>query len=353
MRILFVSRRYPPDVISGTETVFSRLVGEARAAGHDIRLVAGFRRDRALLPAGTVGVDLRGSAASAWVKLAWRAAAEARSFRPEIVLSNSIEVLVPGVPTVTGGHDLNFGGAGAGAAAAARRVFYRAQAGNLAAVIAVSHTTAAALAGAGIRAEKVHVVHNGVDLDRFVPKPRAPDGRIRFVHVSRILPGKGQHASLDALARIRPDQRSHLHLDIVGTVADRRYADELRVQAWKLPVDLHFDVADVVPWYQQADIALFPTRMPEGFGYAAIEAMACGLPVIGFDDAAVREASGGLAELVPRDDIPALRDAMLGLACDPAEVGRRGAAGHAFVQRYRWADTWARYEAVLRGVISR
>ena len=75
--------------------------------------------------------------------------------------------------------------------------------------------------------------------------------------------------------------------------------------------------------------------------------MACGLPVVGFADAAVAEATGGHAVLVPRDDIPALRDAILRLANDPAERRRLGEVGRAWVQRYRWADTWWAYERVL------
>ncbi len=347
MKLLFVARRFPPDVRSGTETVFECLLAEARAAGHEVQLVAGFRRDRALLPAGTVAVDLRGRGATAWAAMPLAAMAAARRLRPDVVLSNSIEVRVPGVPTVTLVHDLNFGGGGGGAGGHARRLFYRVQAAGLARVIAVSEVTRQALLGIGVAPEKVVTIHNGVDLSRFVPSPRPPDGEVRVVHVSRVLPGKGQHCSLDALGRMRPDQRQGMSLSIVGTIADVAYADQLRVQAWNLPVQLHFDVPDVVPHYQQADIALFPTRMPEGFGYAAVEAMACGLPVVGFADAAVAEATGGHAVLVPRDDIPALRDAILRLANDPAERRRLGEVGRAWVQRYRWADTWWAYERVL------
>lgn len=350
MKILMVARRFPPDVQSGTETVFERLLAEARQAGHEVRLVCGYRRERALVPADAMAVDLRGKGASAWSAMALAAMAEARRFSPDVVLSNSIEVIVPGVPTVTVVHDLNFGGGGQGAAASAKRLFYRAQSRLLAGIVAVSEVTRGTLVACGISASKVTVVHNGVDLDRFVPCPRAPDGRLRLVHVSRVLPGKAQHASIDALGRMRPDQRRDVELQVVGAIADRIYADQLRVQAHKLPVHFHFDVPDVVPYYQSADIALFPTLMPEGFGFAAVEAMACGLPVIGYEEPAVREATGGLAVLVPRDDAAALRDAILRLARDPAERARLGAAGRAFVERYRWTRTWAAYEAVLSAV---
>lgn len=352
MKLLFVARRYPPDVRSGSETVFERLVAEARAAGHDVRLVCGFRTARDRVPADADAVDLRGRGASAWWAMARAASAVAAAWKPEAVLSNSIEVLVPGVPTVTLVHDLNFGGGGAGLGSLARRTFYRVQAQRLAAVVAVSEATRHTLLAAGLPAARVHTVHNGVDVERFHPSPRPPDGQVRLVLVSRILPGKGQASALDALGRMRPDQRRGLHLDLVGTVADPTYLDQLRVQAWNLPVSLHLDVPDVVPYYQAADVALFPTRMAEGFGYAAVEAMACGLPVVGFADPAVAEASGGLAVLVPRDDVPALRDAVLRLVADPAERRRLGEAGRAYVQRYRWAEVWGRYEALLRGLLS-
>jgi glycosyltransferase involved in cell wall biosynthesis len=351
VKLLLVARRFPPDVQSGTETVFSRLHAEAVAAGHEVHLLAGFRRSATGFPDATEAVPLAGGP-SDWLTMARAADRAARRLRPDVVLSNSIEVRVRGVPTVTLVHDLNFGAGGDGLGASARRLFYRAQATGLARIVAVSEVTRNALLALGVPPEKVVTIHNGVDLARFRPAPRAPDGEVRFVQVSRILPGKGQHCALDALARMRLDQRAGLSLAIVGTVADPVYAEQLRVQAWKLPAALHFEVPDVAPWYQQADIALFPTRMPEGFGYAAIEAMACGLPVVGFDDPAVREASGGLAVLVPRDDVPALRDAMLRLARDPAARSALGEGGRAFVQRYRWPDAWRAYERVLQEVVS-
>ena len=350
MKLLFVARRFPPDVRSGTETVFENLVAEARRAGHDVHLVCGFRHDRSGVPADATAVDLRGRTTSAWGRMAHAAIMAARRVGPEVVLSNSIEVVVPGVPTVTIVHDVNFGGAGTGGASAARRTFYRAQSLALARVVAVSDVTRAALVRLGVPAAKVVTIHNGVALDHFRPAPRTPDDQVRFVHVSRIMPGKGQHCALDALGRMRPDQRKHFRLDIVGTVVDKLYADQLRLQAWNLPVGFHFDVPDVLPWYQSADVALFPTRMPEGFGYGAIEAMAVGLPVVNFDDDAVREASGGHTVTVPREDVVGLRDAMLRLAADPAERARRSAEGREWVARYRWDTTWRTYERLLESV---
>ena len=355
MRILFVARRYPPDVVSGTETVFSKLFTEAIVAGHEVRLVAGFRKDRSLLPGECRAVDLRGRGAGAWAAIAGAAIREARAFRPDVVLSNAIEVLVPGTPTVTLVHDLNFGGHGTGLGSTARRLFYRTQAMLLARVIAVSDVTRQQLLDLGISGHKVVRIYNGVDVERFAPLTDGPlsrqDGTFRFVHVSRILPGKAQHASIDAFGRLRPDQRKGKALDIVGTVADPLYADQIRVQGYGLDVGFHFDVPNVAPYYQRADIALFPTLMPEGFGFAAVEAMACGLPVIHYADAAVKEATGGHAVEVARDDPAGLRDAMLRLFSDDNERNSLAERGRAWVQQYRWSKVWAEYAGVLAAVV--
>ena len=53
------ARRFPPDVYSGTETVFGALYDCARAR-HEVRLVAGWSGARERIPAEAVGVRLRG-----------------------------------------------------------------------------------------------------------------------------------------------------------------------------------------------------------------------------------------------------------------------------------------------------
>lgn len=345
MRILMVARRYPPDVRSGTETVFENLYTQARKA-HEVRLVVGYRQARDMVPAEAVAVDLRKG--TGWLKMAHAARKAAADFKPDVVLSNSIEVQVPGVPCATIVHDLNFGRAGRSLGTIARERFYALQARGLEAVIAVSAATRDDLVRIGVDKAKIHVVQNGVDVDRFVPRPAPPSDKVRFVYPSRILPGKAQHAAIDALGRMRPDQRKHVHLTIVGALADRIYYDQLKVQAYNLPVTFATDVADIVPYYQDADVVLFPTLMTEGFGFTAVEGMACGKPVIFYDQPAVREATGGVAIGVPRDDAHALRDAMLRLIADPAERARLGAAGRAYVEsRYRWSTVWGQYQTIL------
>jgi len=352
MKLLMVARRFPPDVRSGTETVFENLYAQARER-HQVRLVVGYRRARDLVPEEACAVDVgRRPRARGWAALWWAARREAARFRPDAVLSNSIEVPVGRAPVACIVHDLNFGRAEGegGAGLLGRRLYYRLKARRLARVIAVSEAAREDLLAAGLPAERTVAIRNGVDLARFCPPQTPGTGEPRFVlcYPSRILEGKGQHLAVEAVARLPDEARARVLLRLVGTAASPDYLARLRVQARGLPVELHLDVPDIVPWYQGCDAVLFPTLMREGFGFTAVEGMACGRPVVWSDQPPVREATGGIGLPVPQGDVGALRDAILALLSDPGRGARLGREGRAFVEgRYGWAAVWARYEALL------
>ncbi len=357
MRLLMVARRYPPDIRSGTETVFENLYRMARSR-HEVRLVVGYTRARELVPPEARAVDLRGvSKAQAWARMAAASLDEQRRFGPDVVLANSIEVASFRCPTACIVHDLNFGQAGArGLGTRGREAFYRLRARRLQAVVTVSEAAARRLVSAGLPQETIRVIHNGVDLERFSAVAREtthdePQDLVRFAYPSRILPGKGQHLAMDALARLRAPYKKRAELVVVGAVADPLFLDQLKIQSYNQPIRIETDVPAIAPYYQQADVVLFPSLMEEGFGYTAIEAMACGKPVIWFDQPAVREATGGLGTPVPSGDVDALRDAMMALMDDPERREAMGAEGQAYVRsHYGWPGVWSRYEELLRGL---
>lgn|GEM_PF-820334 len=363
MKILLCARRYPPDVWSGTETVFQALYEAARER-HEVRLVVGWTRARHMVPSEAVAVELRGlGKARRWARMSRAILSEARRFCPDVVLSNSIEVPPTGFPTACIVHDLNFGEAAgmhiaSTVAGRAKAAFYATRARGLDAVITVSEASARVLAQAGVPADKVRVIHNGVDLDRFCvgdghadPGTGSPEAPVHFAYPSRILPGKGQHHAVDAVARLPRDHKRRALLTVVGASIDPVYLDQLRVQAFEQPVAFAVDVPEIAPYYQAADVILFPTVMDEGFGFTAVEAMACGKPVIYFDQPAIREATGGHGLPVPRGDVQALRQAMMRLMDDPALRRRLGEDGRRHVQAHlSWDTVWQRYETVLGSV---
>lgn len=346
------ARRYPPDVYSGTETVFANLYQRARKE-HDVRLVVGWTRSRDLVPPEAVAVRLKDkNKGRAWASMSRAIFKEVRSWKPDVVLSNSIEVPPTGVPTACIVHDLNFGRSNGGMSERLKAQFYAVRARALQSVITVSGASSRALVAAGVPEERIRVVHNGVDVDAFSPmEVNRADGRVHFAYPSRILPGKGQHLAIDAIARLSRPLKKKAHLTIVGAVADPVYLDQLRVQAHNQPVTFATDVPEIVPYYQRADVIVYPTVMEEGFGFTGVEGMACGKPVIWFDQPAVREATGGIGVPVDRGDVVGLRDAMAQLISNEERRRELGVVGRAYaVEHLSWAGVWSRYAEVLQSI---
>jgi len=237
----------------------------------------------------------------------------------------------------------------------------------------------AALAPAA--ADKIRIIPNGVDAERFSPAPLTPalsrQGRGRkpcppkcgetiialnsaalplpadtdqfqIVYPSRILEGKGQHVAIAAFRHLAPRVRERAVLTIVGHAQDSDYLARLKEQAGTSRVCFRSDVEDIVPYYRRADIVIFPTLMEEGFGFTAVEAMACGKPVIHTDQPAIREATGGLGLTFPAGSSERLARSIEKLYDDPRLRCRLGEQGRDFVQRERtWSASFSRYQEVL------
>ena len=108
------------------------------------------------------------------------------------------------------------------------------------------------------------------------------------------------------------------------------------------------NVPDIVPYYQQSDIVLFPSLMTEGFGFTAVEAMACGKPVIWFDQPAIREATNGIGKAVPQGNTEALVKAMTELASNPDLRKEIGQQGLDYVKEHlQWSNVWTQYEIIF------
>ena len=120
--------------------------------------------------------------------------------------------------------------------------------------------------------------------------------------------------------------------------------------------DVDFNADDVVwPGYlPQADLRrltagaaalVLPSRY-EGFGLPALEALACGVPVVTTDIPVLREVTGGLAEYVPVGDVAALAEAlrrMLATEQDAARIGERRAWAATFTWERCAAETVTAY----------
>lgn len=172
----------------------------------------------------------------------------------------------------------------------------------------------------GIRARRWEVVPNGVDLDRFTPLPH-PDAVPRAVCVGRLSRQKGQDVLLAAWRLV---DVPGAELVLVGDGPDRAALSR------DLPdgVRLVGRQEDVTPWYAAATVVAVPSRW-EGMALTALEALACGRPVVASDVTGMREALPADA-LVPAEDPAALAAALTRRLREPgdAETYRAMAARH-------------------------
>jgi len=196
----------------------------------------------------------------------------------------------------------------------------------------------------------VDVVYNAVDLTEFTPV-EAPDRNV-LVLVGSVQRAKGHWFALEAFTRLRGRDSARLVL-VTGGVGPE-YAtsargrvkralgrpmdnlDALMRDASRLGVADRIEVTgfrrDVASVLAAADVLLFPSLAPEGFGRPIIEAMAMARPVVATDIGPSREILGPDAgRLVPRDP-SALADAVDDLLLQPASRARMGAAGRARVE---------------------
>lgn len=212
-------------------------------------------------------------------------------------------------------------------------------------------------------AEKVRLLHPGVDCSRFTPAPRDPVLRQRLgwadrtvvLTVSRLQKRKGHDRMIQALATIRKSVPDVLYA-IVGAGDERPHLEELIVrEGVSAHVLFHGELPDdnIVECYQQCDVFVLANRQLgndiEGFGMVLLEAQACGKPV-------VAGASGGTAEtmsipatgqVVPCEEPGPLAALLTELLSDPARRARMGDAARAWaVEHFDWS-TLSRQAATI------
>lgn len=215
------------------------------------------------------------------------------------------------------------------------------------AVVAPSSAAAETLADmTGICASRIHVIPNGIDLDRFQPAPGcrerarnalgcAPDQRLALVPaVLRF--GKGHEVLLDALPALR---RGCPHLKVVFAGGGEREA-ELRERAAPHGESVTFlgDRDDVPDLLAACDLVVLPSYA-EALPVALIEAAAAGRPVVATRVGGIPEIveHGVTGFLVPPGDPIALAEAITALLRDEDDTLRAFGLAARVSARYRFS----------------
>ena len=204
----------------------------------------------------------------------------------------------------------------------------------------------------GAHASRIATIPCGVDTDLFTPGDRAEarrrlglDDRPVLLWVGRIAPIKGLDTLLDTVARLREAGRD-MRLLVVGGEADEptnghETSLRRRIAALGLGESVRFvgpQPQSVLPlYYAAADVTVLPSYY-ESFGMVALEAMACGSPVIasrvGGLVTTVRDGVTGF--LVPDGDVEALAERIETLVTDPELRWRLGREGVRWAAQHRW-----------------
>jgi D-inositol-3-phosphate glycosyltransferase len=227
-----------------------------------------------------------------------------------------------------------------------------------------------------VEKEKIEVIPPGVDLSHFYPIP--PDEAKEFIgvppkdrmllFVGRIEPLKGLDTLIDALALIRQkgvlDRNCCLCMTIIGgdpqvsresMTAEMAHLQDMRAQQGlgELVTFLGRRNQDTLPYYYSAaEVVVMPSHY-ESFGMVALEAMACGTPV-------VASQVGGLAFLiqdgitgfhVPVDDPEALSESLIKIIEDHDLRARMSRQAAAIARDYGWEQIAARILVMYRDVL--
>jgi glycosyltransferase involved in cell wall biosynthesis len=200
----------------------------------------------------------------------------------------------------------------------------------------------ALIAEGGFAAEKVRVIHNGVDIDKF-----HKSGNDR----TQMFPGVGGAKLIVLVGNMHTDVKGHPWLIAAAPAVIREFPSTRFVLAGDGEQRARFEQqvaslgleqsflflgrrADIAKILGCCDIAVLPSRA-EGLPNAVLEYMATGLPVIasrvGGNAELIEDGVTGL--LVPPEDSPALSAALLKLLRDPGHARQMAQSGHEFTVR--------------------
>ncbi len=198
------------------------------------------------------------------------------------------------------------------------------------ACIAGNHDAQTVWRAKGYRGPIEIIPQFGVDPEMFAPASRSSAGTFVIGYVGRFVQEKGIDILLQALSTLTGNWRA----DLLGSGPDQTRLIDL---AERLHID---DRVRCLPWipsthlpayYHSLDCLVLPSRTKsnwkEQFGRALVEAMACGVPVIGSNCGEIPNVIGHAGLIFPEGNVDALRQQLIDLQENPsmrADLSKRG-----------------------------
>jgi glycosyltransferase involved in cell wall biosynthesis len=317
---------------TGDETYVEQLLRVLPSVADDLRFAA-ISRHPELVPNGVTPLPL--PARSQELRMAWGVPRLLRRVRPALAhFLHALPLACP-CPAVVTVQDLSWERDPTVMPARTRWTFkfvVRRAARRARRVLTISDRTKCDLVELyGIPEDKIVVTHLGVD-----PAFVAAGGHDSYLlFVGAIEPRKQPLLAADAASAVG------MRLVVAGPTKDAALADELRRRG--ADVRGYVPKGELVQLYQRAACLVLPSRY-EGFGLPVLEAMACGTPVAGAEDAAMREVAGDAA-VFGADVVESVRRAL-------AERERLARAGIERARQFSWEETARRTADVYRRVLA-
>lgn len=219
-------------------------------------------------------------------------------------------------------------------------------------IIAVSECTKRDIVRyARVPADRITVIHHGVDHDVYYPRDKessqrkvAPKYRLKppyILYISRIEhPGKNHVRLVRAFAQLKRETDLPHQLVLAGSDWTRAEEVHKEADATGLGDAIRFtgfiDGADLPDLYCGADLFVFPS-LYEGFGMPILEAMACGIPVACANTSSLPEVAGDAASYFDSEKEETITATLRELLSDPAFRVQLAALGREQVTRYKWS----------------
>lgn len=185
---------------------------------------------------------------------------------------------------------------------------YRYINGNADLFIAVTNQVKDFWCKAGLEENKVKVVYEGINCDKFIPREQRNDGKLKLVCVGRIEKSKGQLQILRAMAKLPEAVRKNVTLDLIGeSYPDyyRQLQSFIRGNMMEEMVRFCGYCQDIPKTLSNYDVGILASR-GDAFGTVTAEYMAAGLLVIATYTELVEDMITGLR--YEFGDIDKLRD---------------------------------------------